>query len=127
MAFSQCVGFSPPSKEDQRDHEELIPPCETGRIINYADLEEGDSTYNYISPQYDGGEHVPHVPYVPFEEVDRLTLGLSPKIEKVLAKLGQGRCLAGKVGTVFPLRMRVNGLRDFSVLEKFQLNVDRIP
>ena len=58
-------GLTPP-KEEHREHEELIPPCETGRIINYAVLEEGDSTINYLSPQYDGGEHVPHVPYVPF-------------------------------------------------------------
>ena len=56
-----------PPKEEHREHEELIPPCETGRIINSAVLEEGDSTINYLSPQYDGGEHVPDVPYVPFD------------------------------------------------------------
>ena len=64
--FCPVLGHDPPQKEEHREHEELIPPCETGRIINYAVLEEGDSTINYLSPQYDGGEHVPHVPYVPF-------------------------------------------------------------
>jgi len=61
-----------PPKEEHEEHKELIPPCETGRKINYAGLEERDNTVNYLCPQKADGEDVPYVPYVPFEEDDRL-------------------------------------------------------
>ena len=101
-----------PPKEEHEEHEELIPPCETGRKINYAGLEERDSTINYLCPQKEDGEYVPYVPYVPFEEDNRLITQKSElgKIAKTIAKAASPVALdietytEGKGGALNPFK-----------------------